>query len=437
MLSDSSFFQSKTLLHYSDNSNEIVDTIEIETMKKRCIGTKFEKINWNNSIIEIPSPKIPGKYFIKYMRNIPIHFQWFTQQKQIDLFFEILKFGVNLEEAINYTKIENDILKIITTIDLGILIDADRTKSCENLLISAVGLQDQNKVTRFYYNETTFLNAFVAGNVDEYSLDKRKAMNIIPTHLGKQFVNRNMPQMVAAIIRKGKTSLGDKMFELFQEYTNISIELFIKNVQMLGERWKNEGNTELASLALRYCGLSHSNPTTSVSSDFNSLTNIDTELLKRWTGMRNFRIIFEKTIGDIDLVQFNQAICGRKNMMIIVFAEDGSVFGSYSSIDIPQPLNWIKKDAGHFIFTLINHQSVQPTRFYPLKLGNSVYIFQNDYMISVIAIQGAFKINLRSESNFSSRFSNYYNDSVGQGSSIFVKNPEKFIVKSLMVLEFY
>ncbi|ELP86132.1 hypothetical protein EIN_327890 [Entamoeba invadens IP1] len=494
-----SLFQGKVLLHYSDNSNDIVDEGELEIMRTRAVSTKYSNVSFTSPIVEIPVGRTLGKYFVQYLRDEQVKFSWYTRNKQVDLFLEFLKFGLTLKEALSYTQVTSEVFSSVCGMNLQLVLDADKDKQCEDNVLPAVSKQDGLKVAQYYFNETDFLNAFLSGGLTEAKLDKRKTLGVSPTHSGKQFVNRNTATAVGEIVKNGKTPLGLKMLNFFQEYTNLSEDLFEKNVQMLANKWKSEGNKELYELCMKYCGASQQeqrpaitiagesvthavsplarptfktcspekkeenvqsnivlgtnksaalniqNTQQSVSPSApisqitfqNPIQGIDLELLKKWTGMRNLRVLYDKSMPEVDILQFNTAICGKKNMMVIVNAEDGSVFGSYSSIEVPPPVNWIKKDSGHFLFTLVNHKNIEPTRFYPLKLGNSVYIFQNDYMISVLAVQGAFKINIRTESTFASKFPVFYNDTTKLGNALFVDTPDKFAIKSLLVLEFF
>ncbi|KAL7716900.1 TLDc domain-containing protein [Entamoeba marina] len=443
----------KALLRYSDNSYQILDKDDIALIEIRSPNTQFSNVNWNKDIINLSIPFSSGKYFMKYLRGITLNFSWFTKQKQVDLFFMFISFGIELKEVLNYTMVSNDILKICVETDLTSLIEADRSKSCEEQLLQCISPENQSKISRHYFNETGFLSSLAEGSLTESALLRWKKSNNQPTHLGKQFVNRNQLQITYSIIRKGRSSLGDLMLRVYQEYTGISFESFLKNVEALKGKWETTGNLEMARCAESYCAspsfvqtpvtsvaslpksVAQTTPTTTTTQVNNSTA--EPELLKRWTGMRDFKVVYESDLSTLELANFNASICGKPNLMLIITTTDGYVFGSFSSITIPQPLHWVKKDAGHFVFTLVNPHGVPPTRFFPNKPGNSIYIFQNDYMISVIAVQGSFKINMRSESVYSSRFPAFYGDTTGKGASLFVSNPDKFEVKSIKALEFF
>lgn len=424
----------KILIHYQDGYNEIVDSNIAFLLSERSVGTTFESVDWTQRKVIIPMSFNPGKYLVRYLMNVPIKFYWFTPQKQVDIFFEFLSFGIPLRKALDYTKVGTDVLRMLCSMDLGKIIESDKGKVCENQLLEVVTPQDRLQVTRFYYNETAFLNGCLEGTVTEETLNRRKQMGAVPTAIGKHFINRNISQCITAIVAKGKSLVSERMFQVLQEYTDMSYETFIKDVERLCDKWRAEGNEEMLQHGLDYIGQQEVGNTLD---DSSREISFDTDLLKIWTGMRNYRVVYNKAFSEMNLSEFNSKICGLSNMMLIVTTDSGCVFGSFTSTTVPPPMNWVKKDASHFLFTLRSPLNMQPTRFFPLKPANSVYIFQDDYMISFIAVQGGFKINTKTDSSFSSRFTYYYNDSVGYGPSVFVPTPDRFRVKSVTVLEFY
>ncbi|ELP92266.1 hypothetical protein EIN_118700 [Entamoeba invadens IP1] len=124
----------------------------------------------------------------------------------------------------------------------------------------------------------------------------------------------------------------------------------------------------------------------------------------QWTGMTAPRVIFEcRNLKNLDIFHLNNAICGKENIMIVIVAKDGSVFGSYNAAVIPQPTakaakkeedgETISNDPKHFIFSLCNPAHTEPKAFYLQDNSNkSLCVYSPKTKDFVLSCLGFFAI---------------------------------------------
>ena len=375
------------------------------------------------------------------------------------IIFILMKQGFDLKTIIDYTQVTKEIISLCVLKDINAIVKSDKQRECEELILSTLPPNLQPKVSAMYFDEMIFLKKIMDNTIKENEVRSRNSLEVEPTNEGKEYVSRNLEKFIIGILKQERGPFADDLVSIFEEYVTGGNDSFVTVVKKFQLSGMDDRKDDLVDLASEYVGgktvvkefetskmpeikigikaataitfLPKPAPNSSLLENL-----VDVEMLKEWTGFKSYDVVFESNTSDIDLFEFNGNVCGRNNLMLLVFSDDGSIFGSYTSVQVPQPSNWVKKDMGHFVFTIKNPYNVPPTRFYPTKPGNSVYIFQNDYMISVVAIQGAFKINIKMDSVYSTKFSKFYKDTVGKGASLFVTNPEKFTIKSIMALEF-
>ncbi|KAL7717203.1 hypothetical protein QTN25_005473 [Entamoeba marina] len=148
--------------------------------------------------------------------------------------------------------------------------------------------------------------------------------------------------------------------------------------------------------------------------------------LQQWTGHSHYRIIYNSKVDGMSTDTFNNRVCLKKKVMIMIFTTDGNLFGSYHSKRIPPTggEGFVCDDSNHFVFTLRNPFNVPPTKFVRRNtsgpsLGINFTGFKSLDNESVLVTSRWCYYIRENESNISMSFSSVYADTVGKDYFIF------------------
>ncbi|EKE41606.1 hypothetical protein ENUP19_0041G0128 [Entamoeba nuttalli] len=150
------------------------------------------------------------------------------------------------------------------------------------------------------------------------------------------------------------------------------------------------------------------------------------EIMKQWTGFKEMKLIYDSSQQFFDSRGFNEKVCGRKNLLIIVVSGK-SIFGSWHSKQIPKEKKdgfvYVKNDENHFVFTLRNIYNINPTKFLPREVNHhskSLCISGSKNSTCIVGCYSCYFVEtLDNESTVDWSFSSTYRDTSGKGHLIF------------------
>ncbi|EDR29117.1 hypothetical protein EDI_287470 [Entamoeba dispar SAW760] len=149
-------------------------------------------------------------------------------------------------------------------------------------------------------------------------------------------------------------------------------------------------------------------------------------VLKQWIPSIRMKLIYDSSQQFFDSKGFNEKVCGRKNLLIIVVSGK-SIFGSWHSKQIPKEKKdgfvYVKNDENHFVFTLRNIYNINPTKFLPRevnKYSKSLCLSGSKSSTCIVGCYSCYFVEtLDNESTVDWSFSSTYRDTSGKGHLIF------------------
>ena len=108
------------------------------------------------------------------------------------------------------------------------------------------------------------------------------------------------------------------------------------------------------------------------------------DVLKKWTGKTEGRVIFDSVVDEFTTEQFVEKVKNKTNVAVICWTEDGGVFGGFYSDAVTNPNNRNKSCSWIFAFSFVSHGCyTTPQRFLVkegLKSKVSVRFGHNDIL---------------------------------------------------------
>ena len=133
--------------------------------------------------------------------------------------------------------------------------------------------------------------------------------------------------------------------------------------------------------------------------------------LQEWSGYSNFTILYNNEMEELSARTINSKISGKRNLYFIIEDINNNIFGSYHSI-IPNEKEYKQhssEDPKHFIFTLQNPFSIQPSKYYPTQHNDHVlYLYQNYDINNVLNVQYCYGIVSQNRVFLYENIINYY-----------------------------
>ena len=142
------------------------------------------------------------------------------------------------------------------------------------------------------------------------------------------------------------------------------------------------------------------------------------EELKKWTKKSEASLIYEGC--DLTSKSFWEKCSNLKNMMIVVETTDGYMFGSYHTV-LPKTQDvWVDKDDSHFVFTLKNPYSINPTMFEPIpENDNRLFVYGDNDNENVVWVNYCYWICADNTAYLWHHFADWYNDTTELGGNVF------------------
>ncbi|ELP91029.1 hypothetical protein EIN_267450 [Entamoeba invadens IP1] len=160
-----------------------------------------------------------------------------------------------------------------------------------------------------------------------------------------------------------------------------------------------------------------------------------------WTNMCQYRVLYRSTKDNLTAKALNAKICGRTNILLIVITNKNYVFGSYSSVAIPNPPkigdHHVGPDNAFFCFTFQNPFNTEPLKITKKTTSTSLKIYSNKEQSYVVGVDACFYIRANCPSHVPSCFAESFDDPTKKGGLLFVNAvyPDKFGVQELMAVE--
>ncbi|KAL7712573.1 TLDc domain-containing protein [Entamoeba marina] len=164
--------------------------------------------------------------------------------------------------------------------------------------------------------------------------------------------------------------------------------------------------------------------------------------LKQWSGLNNYKIIFNSDIDGDGKNTIMQTVIGKSNLYFLSFALNDNIFGGYISTLIYDTC-WIQ-DPNAFIFSLIRNGQVSNKRLDIRKdlTQYSFRVFSGDRRFSSLYVFGIDIVSCKIGCNRSYYNQSYYNQSYYQQNKdkdelIDVTYPHRFQIMKTVILQMY
>ena len=165
------------------------------------------------------------------------------------------------------------------------------------------------------------------------------------------------------------------------------------------------------------------------------------KILCKWTQYETYELIYESEVDGYTSRSINMNINGKRNVMILIVSDNGSIFGCFNSFEIPKAQKedqWIIDDNDFFVFTLRNKQKTQPMKF-TLKEGieKSLVISPNTSRLWIIATHACFGLKQMDKNYIANNFCENYNCPSDITEDIFVgcHFPSTFIISKVYAIQ--
>ncbi|KAL7712470.1 TLDc domain-containing protein [Entamoeba marina] len=110
----------------------------------------------------------------------------------------------------------------------------------------------------------------------------------------------------------------------------------------------------------------------SIANSSTDLCNQIISIMKDWSGMVNYTIIFDSDVDGNGQKTLSQTILKKKNLYFLHFDNNNNIFGGYISSLIDRTCDYIK-DNTSFLFSLMRNGQVKNTKY--LINNNTKYSF--------------------------------------------------------------
>ncbi|GAB1225495.1 hypothetical protein ENUP19_0253G0047 [Entamoeba nuttalli] len=169
-----------------------------------------------------------------------------------------------------------------------------------------------------------------------------------------------------------------------------------------------------------------------------SETNWD--LFKMWTGKACCHVLYDSTVDEFTAEAFNECVGGNNSVIVFIHSQ-GYIFGSYTSVKIPEAGEngaEVKKDSKSFAFSFSNPYGHGAIRYICDEPETTLKLFPNNDTENVVEVRNFFTVKQQKDKCYISKnFEKSYNETSGRGALMFVRavEPDTFPIDELIAVK--
>ncbi|BFU24655.1 hypothetical protein KM1_095830 [Entamoeba histolytica HM-3:IMSS] len=169
-----------------------------------------------------------------------------------------------------------------------------------------------------------------------------------------------------------------------------------------------------------------------------SETNWD--LFKMWTGKACCHVLYDSTVDEFTAEAFNECVGGNNSVIVFIHSQ-GYIFGSYTSVKIPEAGEngaEVKKDSKSFAFSFSNPYGHGAIRYICDEPDTTLKLFPNNDTENVVEVHNFFTVKQEKDKCYISKnFEKSYNETSGRGALMFVRavEPDTFPIDELIAVK--